>query len=272
VHHAGVELRDHRRRQQRHGQARGLLQRPHPSKGLKFSNVNVACAGTATLTIYTTNGDAVGTSNRHLSFIVNGGAPQDVAFMGALDWSHPVGTNVTLSGFNQGTNNTIYVTASGTTGAPDLDWIEITNTGATCGASMPVPGTCTPTKWIDSANVNAATAPAGHDGNAGTRFTTNRAMLVGDYYELDMTGVVYLQGVMLNNSSAPNDYAASYDVFSSVDGALWTKNATQPGMAGTTNIIFPRTSARYLKVQVNTVRAGAVFSIGELQASGCALQ
>ena len=53
-----------------------------PSKGLKFSGVNVACAGTANLTVYTTNGDAIGTTNRHLSFIVNGGAPQDVAFHG----------------------------------------------------------------------------------------------------------------------------------------------------------------------------------------------
>jgi hypothetical protein len=108
-----------------------------PSKGVKFSGVNVACSGTATLTVYTTNGDAVGSTGRYLQFIVNGGSPQVVSFVGAGDWSNPAGAAVTLSGFNQGANNTIYVTADNTHPAPDLDWIEITNTGAECSGQTP---------------------------------------------------------------------------------------------------------------------------------------
>jgi hypothetical protein len=122
------------------------------SKGLKFSGVNVACAGAANLTVYTTNGDAVNTYNRHFSFIVNGGAPQDVAFAGAADWSHPVGQAISLTGFNQGTNNTIYVTATGSNGAPDLDWIEITNTGGACGAAAGS-SACAPGKTVALKNL-----------------------------------------------------------------------------------------------------------------------
>jgi hypothetical protein len=242
-----------------------------PSKALRFSNLNAACAGTATVTAYTTNGDAVGTNARHLSFIVNGGMPQDVAFQGANDWSNPVGANVTLSGFNQGTNNTLYVTATGSTGAPDLDWIEITNTGGACSSS--VTGTCDESKWIETSNVNASTAHAGNDGDLTTRFTTGRTMAVGDYYQFDMTGTAYLSGIVLNNSqTSSTDYAASYDLYYSNDGSTWTKFVS--GVAGgtTTNIPFNRTLMRYVRVQVAAASSGnRWFSIGELQTT-CSTQ
>jgi hypothetical protein len=241
------------------------------SKGLKFSNVNVACAGSATLTVYTTNGDNGGTA-RHLSFIVNGGSAQDVAFVGANDWSHPVGAAVTLSGFNQGTNNTIYVTASASAGAPDLDWIEITNTGGACNNTS-VSGTCDESKWIESASVNSSTAPAGNDGNLGTRFTTNRAMAVGDSYTVDMTGTVYLSGIVLNNQNVgQNDYAAKFDVYSSNDGSNWSKIVSAAPGATTTTITFTKTLMRYVRVQINTANTNNNWwSIGELQ-STCATQ
>jgi hypothetical protein len=237
-----------------------------PAKGLKFTGVNVACAGTANLTIFTTNGDAIGTFNRHLSFIVNGGAPQDVAFQGANDWKHPVGTSISLSGFNQGTNNTIYVTASSSTGAPDLDWIEITNTGGSCMQSS-VTGTCDESKWVETSNVNAINAIAGNDGSLSTRWTTNRAMQVGDYYQFDMTGTAYLTGLVLNNSqTSSSDYAAKYDVSTSNDGTNWSKIVTAAPGATVTTINFTKTLARYVRVQVNTVNpSNGWFSIGELQ-------
>jgi hypothetical protein len=236
-----------------------------PSKGLKFSNVNVACAGTATVSVYTTNGDAVGSTSRHLQFMVNGGAPQDFAFPGAADWKHPVGMNVSLSGFNAGSNNTIYVTASGSNGAPDLDWIEITNTGGACGSS--VSGTCDESKWVESSSANSGSEGAGNDGNLGTRFTTNRAMQVGDYYKVDMTGTVYLSGIVLNNSqTSPNDYAAKVDVYSSNDGSTWNKIVTGATGGTTTTIPFTKTLMRYMKVQISQANSNNNYwSIGELQ-------
>jgi hypothetical protein len=237
-----------------------------PSKGLKFTGVNVACAGTANLTIYTTNGDAVGTTARHLSFIVNGGAPQDVAFQGANDWSHPVGQAVTLSGFNAGTNNTIYVTATGTTGAPDVDWIEVTNVGGTCGTS--VTGTCDESKWVESSTASSGSENSGNDGNLGTRFTTGYAQKVGDYYQVDMTGTVYLAGIVLNNSQTSSaDFAPKVDVSYSNDGSSWTKLVSGFAGATTTTIPFTKTLMRYIRVQINSANTSNWWSIGELQST-----
>ncbi|HVU49784.1 MAG TPA: discoidin domain-containing protein, partial [Polyangia bacterium] len=237
-----------------------------PSKGLKFSGVNVACAGTANLTIYTTNGDVVGTTARHLSFIVNGGAPQDVTFTGANDWSHPAGQAVTLSGFNAGTNNTIYVTATGSAGAPDVDWIEVTNTGGAC-ATTSVTGTCDESKWVESSNVNDGTEAAGNDGSLTTRFTTGRAMKGGDYYQADMTGTVYLSGIVLNNQqTSSSDYPASVDVYSSNDGSSWNKIVSGAAGGTTTTISFTKTLMRYVRVQINAANSNNNYwSIGELQ-------
>jgi hypothetical protein len=244
-----------------------------PSKGLKFSGVNAACAGTANLVIYTTNGDAVGTYNRQLSFIVNGGSPQTVTFEGQNDWSHPVGTTISLSGFNQGTNNTLYITAAASGGAPDVDWIEIVNAGGAC-SNTSVTGTCDQSKWVESANVNSSTASLGDDGNFSTRYTTGAAMAAGDYYQVDMTGTVYLSGIVLNNNSdaSAQDFASTYDVYSSNDGVNWTKMVS--GFAGqqTTTIPFTKTLMRYFRVQINNTGGNTSWwSIGELQTT-CATQ
>ena len=77
-------------------------------KGVRFSNVT-APATSSNIIVYYTNGDAY-SQTRYLSFVVNGGAPQVRAFGGLLDWSHPRGAAVTLSGFMLGSNNTITVT------------------------------------------------------------------------------------------------------------------------------------------------------------------
>ena len=234
-------------------------------------SVNVGCAGAANLTVYTTNGDALGTSNRHLQFIVNGGAPQDVTFQGQYDWVHPVGTAVSLTGFNQGSSNTIYVTANASAGAPDVDWIEVTNTGGTCGTS--VTGTCDESKWVETAITNQGSANAGNDGDLTTRYTTNRAMANGDWYQVDMTGTVYLSGIALNNSAtSPNDYAAKVDVYTSNDANTWNKIVSGATGSTITTINFTKTLTRYVKVQINTVNSNNNYwSIGELQ-STCATQ
>ena len=136
-------------------------------------------------------------------------------------------------------------------------------------------GACTASAWNKTASVNAATAAAGLDGNLTTRFTTGRTMAVGDFYQVDFTGPVYLTGITLNNSqTSGNDYAARYDVYASLDGASWSKIVTgAAGAPSATTISFGKTQTRYLKVQVNTANtSGAYFSIGELQANGCSLQ
>jgi hypothetical protein len=242
------------------------------SKGLKFASVNVACAGTANLVIYTTNGDPVGTSNRHLQFIVNGGAPQDRVFPGAGDWSNPAGTTVSLSGFNAGTNNTIYVTANSTAPAPDVDWLEIVNTGTSCQAAAT--GTCNKAGWTETASVNSSNAASGDDGSYSTRFTTGRAMAVGDYYQVTFGGTVYLDSITLDNTQVgSNDYAAAVDLYGSTDGTTFD---TMPFATGTGSshmtISFSKRLVKAVRAKVKTANSnGNWWSIGEFDAA-CTLQ
>jgi hypothetical protein len=243
-----------------------------PSKGIKFSGVNVACGGTNTLVVFTTNGQPVGDMSRHLNFVVNGGSPVNVAFAGANDWSNPVGANVTLSGFNAGTSNTIYITGDANNPAPDVDWIEIINSGTTCAAAAT--GTCTESAWIESASANNGGASAGDDGNTATRYTTNRAMAVGDYYQVDFTGPVFLTSIKLDNTNdgSANDFASKFDLYASMDGSSWSKIVSgAAGSANSTTISFPKTQMRYARVQINTTGSTNYWSIGEFNGGGCTL-
>ncbi|HVZ74589.1 MAG TPA: discoidin domain-containing protein, partial [Polyangia bacterium] len=242
-----------------------------PKKGVKFTNVNVAQAGVANLVIYTTNGDAIGTNGRYLRFRVNGGTNQDLAFPGNNDWSNPVGTTISLSGFNQGTNNTIYVTADDTHAAPDLDWIEIVNSSA--GVNIVTTGTCDETKWKETASVNSSTAGSGNDDNLSTRFTTGRAMAAGDYYQVDFGGIVKLSQVTLDNSqTSSSDYPATYKLLGSTDGTNFNITLAASATGGTkATMTFPVQAIRAIRVQIITANANSNWwSIGELN-TACTL-
>ena len=137
------------------------------------------------------------------------------------NWNDPVGYTVSLSGFNQGTNNVIYVTADDTHAAPDLDWIEVINTYSSAGAGAsstpggvapPAAGTCDRTKWIESSNVSSTNLNSATDGNLTTRWTSGRNSAYGDYFQIDFTGNVtismtnsfagYLGTVAIGHNSA----------------------------------------------------------------------
>jgi hypothetical protein len=243
-----------------------------PKKGVKFSNVNVALGGTNNLVVYYTNGDAA-SLNRYLRFKVNGSANQDIAVAGINDWNNPMGVTISLSGFNAGSNNTIYVTADDTHAAPDLDWIEIVNTST--GSSVATTGTCDESKWTESANVNASTAPAGNDANNTTRFTTGRAMAANDYYQVDFTGTVKLSQVVIDNtnSSSTNDFPATFKIVGSTDGTNFSTvlKDNVSGAAGSMTVTFPVSVVRAIRIQIITANSNNNwFSIGELN-TACSL-
>jgi hypothetical protein len=244
-----------------------------PGKGVKFTGVNVAAAGTNNLVVFTTNGDAPGTSYRHLNFVVNGGAPQNVIFPGNNSWSIPVATTVTLGGFIAGSNNTIYVVGDAINAAPDLDWIEIVNSST--GTTQALTGTCDESRWTESASVNASTAGAGNDSNLGTRFTTGRAMSVNDSYTVDFQGTVKLSQLVLDSTqTSANDFPGKLAVLGSTDGTSFglTLAANVSGAANKTTITFPVTVVRAVRIVVTAANTnGNYWSIGELTGA-CSLQ
>jgi hypothetical protein len=127
---------------------------------------------------------------------------------------------------------------------------------------------CDRTKWIPNSSVNPASAAQGIDGNLTTRFTTLRPMQAGDYYQVDFTGAVNLTAVTSNNTqTSPDDYAATFTVYSSTNGTTWTMVASGPGVKNMTTISFAKTQMRYVRLQVTTANpnTGLYYSIGEFQ-------
>jgi hypothetical protein len=233
-----------------------------PNKGVKFTNVSVAESGSANLIVYYTNGDAYNLT-RYLQFRVNGGAPQVKPFGGLQDWSHPRGGAVTLSGFNAGSNNTVYVTADSTHAAPDLDWIEIVGTTST----VPTNGVCTPSLWNVTSSVNGTAGLV--DGNLVNRWTSGRAMQVGDYVQVDFLGNVNLSSITLNNSlTSGADYPAKYAVYTSMDGVNFSSTpvVTASGVLNNaTAATFATESVRAIRIQITSAGSTNWWSIGELQ-------
>jgi hypothetical protein len=113
-----------------------------PYATVKFTGVKAAVSGTNELVVYYANGDC-GSSQRFFNVKVNGGAPQSRSFgtLGCGDW-HEVGqTKISLSGFVAGSGNTVEFLGDGKNASPDLDWIEVINTGASSGGGGTSPAT-----------------------------------------------------------------------------------------------------------------------------------
>jgi hypothetical protein len=99
-----------------------------PHATVTFNNVMSTTAGTRTLIVYYTNGDACsGPCARYFSISVNGAAPQIFAFpvVTAANWNAVGAMPVVLSGFVAGAANTIVFKGDTSHAAPDLDWIEV---------------------------------------------------------------------------------------------------------------------------------------------------
>jgi len=163
--------------------------------------------------------------------------------------------------------------AGGTAGQAGAGGAAGSGTAGTGGGAGTIVDSCDRSHWTETASINAGSAPLGADGDLVTRYTTSRPMLAGDYYQVDFTGTVFLTAVTLNDSqTSPSDYAVKYDLYSSPNGATWTKFASGPGVVSSTTISFAKTSMRYIRVQVATANpnAGLYFSIEEFQVA-CSL-
>jgi hypothetical protein len=142
---------------------------------------------------------------------------------------------------------------------------------ATAAPPAPV-GTCDATKWIQTASANNVDSGKAIDLDTGTRWTSARNMVVGDYYQVNFTGMVKLSQLTLNNVSVANgDYPSTYAVYGSADGTTFDTTAfvTGSGANNQTVINFAQRSVKAVRVKVTGARSNW-WSIGELQAA-CAL-
>jgi hypothetical protein len=109
------------------------------------------------------------------------------------------------------------------------------------------------------------------DGNLTTRWNTRRLQDGTDWYQVDFGGQVKLTNITLNNTQAfPADYPGAYEVYGSLDGAIFDVAPFTSG-AGTTNatvIDFAARTVRAVRVkQVGTSNRIHWWGIGEFQAT-----
>jgi hypothetical protein len=105
-------------------------------------------AGSNNLVVYYADGDT-GTGQRYFNVKVNGGPTQNKAFsiVNSGDWTAVGQVQITLTGFNAGSTNTVQFMGDGTHAAPDLDWIEVmaapggSSSGGSSVKSCGTPGT-----------------------------------------------------------------------------------------------------------------------------------
>ena len=79
-------------------------------------------------------------------------------------------------------------------------------------------------------------------------------MQVGDYYQVDMTGTVYLSSIVLNNSQTSGNGLRCEVRRLQLERRLELDQDCHRGRAGATTTIIPftKTLMRYVKVQINT--------------------
>jgi outer membrane protein assembly factor BamB len=115
---------------------------------------------------------------------------------------------------------------------------------------QPKPGEIDRSAW----NVTAVAGPNPENvvSDTGIRWTTERAMVAGDWLLLDMLKTYKLKQVVLDSSTSPNDAAQGVQLWLSIDGTNFTKAAEltveqTKAMNGLVKFDLPSTEARYIK-------------------------
>jgi hypothetical protein len=238
-----------------------------PDSGVTLSNVVAPEAGTDTLVIYYTNADI---KSRSIYVGVNGGGSQMLlaVFPPTGGAGNVSSIAVPLSGFNEGSNNTLMFFIDTELGAPDLDRIALQSSSVVSGTG----NACDRASWKATASVTGGDGggpAAGIDGDLKTRWANNRPQNGTDWYQVDFSALVKLGQIALDNTQAyPNDYPGAYAVYGSLDGVRFDARpfVTGNGAPGKTVINFSQRTVRAIKItQVGTSRAPNWWQIGELQ-------
>jgi|GEM_PF-1341068 len=127
----------------------------------------------------------------------------------------------------------------------------------------------------ESLQLSAAFGQSALDGEANSRWTTQRSMQPGDSVTLDMGKVQHVARIILDSAKSPNDYPRGYVVETSLDGTQWKEAARADAAqtaatqkAGVLTISIPPADTRYLRITNQGLEPGTYWSIHELTVYG----
>jgi mono/diheme cytochrome c family protein len=120
-----------------------------------------------------------------------------------------------------------------------------------------------------TANYNGGEAGRAIDGSLESRYTTGKFMAPGMWLQIELKEATPIIGLVLDSSNSPNDYPRGYQVSVSTNGATWSEPvATGKGSQALTEIRFPETAARFIRITQTGKADGNFWSIHELQVLG----
>ncbi len=131
-------------------------------------------------------------------------------------------------------------------------------------ASLPKP--LDTTGWKITASHNAATVGDAIDHRPDTRWTSGTDQVPGIWFCVELPKETAISSLQLDNSESPGDFPRGYLLELSTDGKTWTKPVPEAnGSAPSTQIDFPSTRAKFVRITQTGQAPGRYWSIHELQ-------
>ena len=107
------------------------------------------------------------------------------------------------------------------------------------------------------------------DGDDKSRYDTGASQVPGMWVQVELPSVSKVNRILLDSRNSTRDYPRGYQVESSVDGKKWSKPfAVGVGKHPVTDISFPTTEAKFLKITQTSKISGLYWSIHEMQIFG----
>ena len=120
-------------------------------------------------------------------------------------------------------------------------------------------------KWKLTASHHASDVGKAIDGSMGSRWDTGAFQVPGMWLQIELPQVTEIGGLVLDTSGSNGDYPRGYEVRVSNDGQAWGNPiATGKGTNAVTEIQFPATKTKFIKITQTGEVKGLFWSIHEL--------
>ena len=124
-------------------------------------------------------------------------------------------------------------------------------------------------EWKFAASHNSGAAKNVVDGNGRSRFDTGTSQVPGMWFQVELPETSTVNRILLDSAGSSRDYPRGYEVQASLDGKKWSKPLSKgAGRHPLTDIIFPSTQAKYLKIMQTGSAPSLYWSIHEMQIYG----
>jgi mono/diheme cytochrome c family protein/glucose/arabinose dehydrogenase len=120
-------------------------------------------------------------------------------------------------------------------------------------------------QWKLTASHNAQSLPLAIDGNGNTRYETKTSQRPGMWLQIELPQETQLAGIVLDAAKSPRDFPRGYKVEVSVDGTSWKSAATGKGDSAVTDINFPASKAKFVRITQTGAVNGLFWSVHELK-------